>query len=506
MGVNFLKSAGIATLVALSLSPVLASAQTLTLKKNQVYKLSGSLTCGYTASKKKWLPIKKSGKSYVVFKKASSDQKTACSSLLKPSKSISLTKIPDASNILKSAIGASRFGISAVSGTPPTLPEIASSEASSMFWRSGVVDTIATGTPTETQCGEFFSGIVDGESGGYSACYMTQGVGYSMGSIAQSGTSLCYMKNFPTKANQNAGAVRVVSGSLPNNKIEQVFSTPTGSAPRLVKIRAGGGEEESIIYIKVYSEEQNIAQGNQYRYDIWFCDNGPSNPPQEYEQTRVTAGGELITTARHTIEGSGEGFQTVRGFLAQEGSGLVYDSTKERTATYGSITEGDRASNMKSLVVVSSNNEIRSKVREQRGEEAPRFGYSVSSFLGTNVGDLRFLEGAYKESNGMRNFSGATEYRDSLYVAAPSNTYSPELDTIDFASDSFYSSGATLPETKSFSCSASPNITLALDMSAESMIPVSESCEGTRMENLQFCQSETLQAAQERYNSVCNPE
>lgn len=500
---NFLSRSAILSVLLLSFSSH-GIAQNLSLKKNQIFKISSALTCGFVAGKNKWLPIKKVKLNYVLNSKASSGQKSSCDKLLKPSKSLSLTKIPDTTKILKSVANASSRGIhmSAVSGTPPTLPEISALDTSTLFWRSGVVDAIGTGSPSQEQCSEFFNGQSDGQSGGFSACYMTEGIGYSMGSIAQSGTSLCYMKNFPTTANKNAGAVSVTSGSLPGNKMENIFSTPLGGTARLVKVRADSGGEANTIFIKVYSENENVEQGNQYRYDIWFCEDGDTRP-QEFEQTKISAGGELITTAIHSSGDGGTGFSTVKGFLKARGSSLTYDNSKVRTALYGHVQEGERPSNFKSSVVVNADNEIRTKIRDRQGEQPARKGYSVARFLGSTIGDLRFLEGAYKESNEQFSFSGATEYRDSLFVSAPSSAYINELSGVNFTSDSFYDSQVSLPGTLSASCSARADIVLALDMTHEAMAPVQETCEGFRMDNLKFCQSESLSAAQERWQSVC---
>ena len=167
--------------------------------------------------------------------RASQANKSLCQSLLKPSKSASLTQLPEVAELVGASASTSDFSTSAVSGTPPTFSAIISAGADNVFWRSGVIDAIATGSPTAEQCSEIFSSSTEGHSGGFAACYMTQNVGYSLSEIVRAGTTMCYMKNFPTTEVQEAGAIEIVSGSVPGGEISQLFNTPSGSRPRVVK-------------------------------------------------------------------------------------------------------------------------------------------------------------------------------------------------------------------------------------------------------------------------------
>ncbi|MBX7138798.1 MAG: hypothetical protein K1X83_12550 [Oligoflexia bacterium] len=484
-------------------------AETLTLKKNQIYRVSASLSCGYI--RKRWVPVKKSGDSYEVKKGATSSQKDACKALLKPSKSMSLTEFPDSAAILKAAEHVTSVRPSAVSGTPPTLPEIIEGGGTTLFWRPGVVDAIGSGTPSEGQCGEFFNSPIDGESGGYGACYLAEGVGYSISNIASSGSSLCYMRNFPQAASENEGVVSIVSGAFPNGDVTKIFSAPAGAVPRTIKVNVTGFGPEanaggpSTIFFKIYSAEQNATQGNQYKFDLWFCEDGETGRAKEFEQIKVTAGGEYVSSS--TKNGGGQLFSsTVRGFLTRTDGVLEFDTARGRTAAYGGMHEAEEGT-FKSLVSINADNEIRYKVRDQHGSDG-RKGYSISRFQGSGLSDLRFLEGAFKEDHeGQFSFEGGTEYRDTFYASAPDGNYAAEVAAIDFDSDAFYSSDQEIPTTPSaFRCNAAVDLEINLNMAGEAMQAIIGNCESGRIDGeVSFCASEELEAAQQRWTDVCAP-
>lgn len=490
-------------------------AQGVTLKKNQVYKAAAGITCGYFEGKKKWLPVKKVKGLYQLKKGAPALQKNTCKALLKPNRSISLTQFPDASAILSAAAQSGSIGSSTVSGTPPTFSEIVASGGTNVFWREGVIDAVASGSPTQDQCNEFLSGSNDGDSGGFGACYLTEGVGYSLSNIASSGTSLCYMRNFPQKAAENSGIVDVIAGTFPNGGVSKIFSVPAGAAPRLIKVKVVGAgsqaedenEGPSNIIFRIYSAEQNASQGNQYRYDLLFCDDGATGSPTEFEQAKITSGGEYVASTIG-LKNNFKSSSTVRGFLNRVNGTLVFDPSRGRTAVYGGISsEEDREANFKSLVTLNGENEIRFKVREQRGESSLRRGYSVSRFSGDSLANLRFLEGAFEESQeNAFSFEGATEYRDTYYAASPAGNYASELASVDLDADDFYEQGIATPTVPtSASCDVDVDLEITLDMSSEAMQEVAAECETARVDgDVSFCQTEQLQTAQQRWQSVCS--
>jgi hypothetical protein len=472
-------------------------------KKNQVAKVAG-VTCGFAKS---WFPISKSGGKYIKIKSPTSAQKNACKTLVAPTK-ISLSKLPNIAKLASSrASAANSQKIQSVSGTPPTLGEIVRNGPTNTFWRPGVVSSIATGSPTAEQCNEFFTGSSDGQSGGFLSCYMNQNAGYALSEVVRSGTTMCYLKNMPTEAVFRDGGFTITRGTLPTSSVTSLFNTPSGSAPRIIKIALSAGGEDggaSNGIIKVFAENQVASSGDLYKYEMIFCE-GDAREPQEIEKTRITSSGEFISSSFNTSEGGSGNFAgTVRAFLRAEGSGLVFDTSRSRTATSSSTrNEGGSPSSRKSEIIITSSNEIINKEYGIHSDGANK-AYSISRFSGTGMSSLRFFEGAIKQSFSFGEFNGATEFRDNVYVAAPGNSYVTSLSAVDITADSFYSSIPTIPEgTTSISCNTRADIEIAVDMSSEAMGSVAEACEGERIDGIDFCRNNQLSDAQTRYGSVC---
>lgn len=472
-------------------------------KKNQIAKV-GKVTCGFSGS---WFPVKKVGKSFTRIAKPSGAQKTACKSLLVASK-VSLTKLPDLSGIAASG----RASNQTVSGTPPTLAEIISGNSAEIFWRPGVVSSIASGTPSSEQCREFFSGTNDGESSGFLGCYLSYNSGNTLAEVVRAGTTMCYLKNMPTPETLAAGGFRVVRGELPSGGVRALFSTPAGSTTRIVKIglSAGGRDGgESTGIIKIFGANQIAAAGDLYRYEMIFCE-GDSSEPQEVEQTRITSVGEFVSNS-FNVRGGGEGSRfsgTVRAFLRSEDGSFVFDATRDRTAQFvSSQSERGQTVTRKASVVLSSGNEIENKEYAVTPEET-RKAFSVSAYSGVGITGLRFIEGAIKQTFARGDFSGATEYRDTVYAAAPSSRLVSSLDEVDLVRDEFFS-GTPAPQlpSVSLSCDSQADIEVEVAMESDSIQQVTQLCELERLpEGVDFCRTAQLEQAQDRFNSVCSIE
>ncbi len=485
-----------------------AGAANLSLKKNQVAKVSG-VTCGLV--KNSWKVIKKSKKKYILVKNPPTAQRKICNQIVKPSK-VNLANLPDAGNLVRSApstsaiVSANSIGSQSVSGTPPTLSEIITTGPSTIFWAPGVVSSVASGSPTTEQCNEFFNSSSDGSSGGFLSCYMTQSAGYALSEVVRSGTTMCYMKNMPTQEVFRAGGFRVTDGTLPGGNVANLFKTPSGSTPRIVRIvMSGDPEGESKGVIKVFSESQNASSGDQYKYEMVFCDGG-STTPQEVEKTRITSAGEFISSSTNNNSEGGNGVykSTVRAFLRSEGSNLVFDNTRSRTATQaGTGDSPGGAFARKAQVTINGDNEITSKEFDIQGSDV-RKAFSVSRFSGTGMSSMRFFEGAVKQTFSFGDFNGATEFRNSSYVAAPSNSYISALESVDLSTDSFYSGTPTVnAESASVRCNAAADIEITVDMTSDIMQSVTAGCEGERLDGVNFCGSSELQQALSNFNTSC---
>lgn len=462
------------------------------LKKNQLVTVSGKKLCGLI--KNKWTPVKKSGKKYLVDKK----DKSRCKTLLVPTalKKSGLASIPSASSLLKSRAAAASL---AVSGTPPVLKDIPSLGAKNVFWTSGFIDSlIAAPAPSQQQCQEFFTGPSDGLSSGVLGCHAVQGVGYSFQTILEGAKSTCLMKGIPTKANLDAGAVSIIEGSLPNGDISQLFSTPSGAEDRLVKVVIGGfgGQVGQTGFINIHSAKKLAAKGNQYAYNLWFCDDGQTTA-NNYEETSVTLGGEF-KFLNVGVMGPNKFQNEISASLTKIGSSIDFDLTKDRTALATGEFQGN---NFKSSVTVSANNTIATKVKESFNGFS-RSNYGVAAFTGSGLSDFRVQSAALKDALFTEIRQTGIEYRDSVYLSAPNADLVAELAKVDLASDPFYSqSGSVTPDFSDKSCSAGAEVTLSMNFTSPLLQQVFMSCAAEQLQNMDFCRSQELFQVQ----SKCAP-
>ncbi len=474
-----------------------------TLKPAQVQKVSGGLCALFNG--KSWKPAAKVRGKKNTYKSiaGSSSLKRTCKEFYVAKTKLKLSDFPGADGLVAAGASASSIGVSSVSGTPPTISEIASTGAATYFWQDGVLSGIIGGSPTDDQCIQLFSSNTDGQSAGFPGCYMTQETAYVTGNIIQAGNTLCYMKNFPTREVQDGGGFTVASGSLPAGGITQLFAAPA-STPRFVKINISSGQNTQIGVIKIYSQAQNAANGDQYRYDMIFC-HGDDASPTEFEKTRVTLAGEFIARSSSSFggqdESSGHGEGVVRAFLTRVDGDLVFNPELARSAVFTGVNTGFSYKSSMTLV----GDEVTNKVYSVEGG-GTRKGYGVSHIDGTGAGSLRFLEGAYKEENlAFGSFATAIEYRDSKYVAAPSNSYAERLSEVDFGTDSFYDSAPALSDSSApFACNHAVSVEIALDMQSTVMQAVQELCEGERLDGMNFCSDDSIQQAANQYGAVCH--
>lgn len=463
------------------------------LKKGQLVKVSGNQLCGLIKSK--WTPVKKSGKKYVVDKK----NKSRCKTLLAPSslKKSGLAQIPDAGGLVKARTGAAAL---AVSGTPPIIKDIPTLGPKNVFWSGGFIDTLAAAsTPSQEQCQEFFTGATDGSSSGMLGCYAVQGVGYSFQSILEGATSACLMKGFPTKQNLDANAISVVDGSLPNGDITQLFSIPQGAKDRVVKVVISGFGEQGgqTGFIKIHSAKKLGAKGNQYAYNLWFCNDGQASA-NNYEETSVSLGGEFKYLNVNVMENN-KFSNEISASLTKVGSNIEFDLSKERTAASTGEFQG---ASFKSFVTVYPDNTIATKIKENFNGFA-RSNYGVATFTGTGIADFRVQAAALKDVFATQSMQAGLEYRDTLYVSAPAAGPVGELSKVDIATDPFFTQeGSVTPDFSDKSCSADADVTISMNFSSPLLQQVFMACQSQRLEQMDFCRNEELFAAQ----SKCVPQ
>ncbi|MDC0358677.1 hypothetical protein OAO01_07670 [Oligoflexia bacterium] len=492
------------------------------------YNESTKSYCGWP--KTKWLPGKNGKKGFTSynqwkkfykkkgntkkankFAKKHKKNKTYCGGLQAPTDSAdvaSLKDLPSTATLVKAASSAD------VSGTPPTLPAIAQlDDVANLFWQEGIIDALIAGNPTQQQCSEFFGGG-EGESGGHGACFMTQGTGYSFEPVVRAGGSLCYMQNGPTQANLDAGAISLVSGSLPNGDADQIFAAPSGAADRLVQVEVTDPQHGSEkIFINVHSQSKNQDNGNQYAFDLWFCRaNQSGDNPGGYETTKVTTAGAYESTATGDDD-YGKYLSTVTASLAQDADGnVVFDTTKDRTAAVAFEESNNFA--FKANITITSSNQIDVKSYDVFGSQGnqpaqTRKAHAVSSIQGASLLDLLFLAGAFKDAvyqdgNLLHTATGATEFRDTFYAAAPSSTLLDQVKDTDFETGTFFTTAPSLSvDTSAYSCSATPDIVVAMDMGNPVLMQSIQKCEEGMLQNMDFCHSNKIMQAEQNWFSGC---
>lgn len=464
-----------------------------------------SVTCARFSGRTKFIPAKRVRGSVYRKIRSTAARRAACAAISDSNLgNVSLSDLPGADQLVSENASSSNSSILAVSGTPPALPDIPSVGVNSTFFRSGVLDSITAGTASDEQCSELFNSTTDGHSGGVTACYLTQNVGYAFQNILTSGTTLCYMKNAMTNAMLDAGVIARTSGSFPNGNIEDIFSTPSGNSSRLVKISFPGASD--TIFIKVFGANSNSSNGNTYHFQYYSCDGEPS-AVSEIEETFIKTDGRYLSSSSSNSDDRLSSNE-VTAYLTRVAGELTFDGSRTRTASSISQSGSDQ---FKSYLELDSSNVIRNKVYDIFSLNS-RKAYSISKISGTSIAELRFLEGANNEKHvdlsfGTNTYTAGVEYRDSLYVSAPSNTYVSELSDVNIDTDEYYSSIDDVTfDSSGLSCSATPNVAITLNIADPNFAAVQELCEGVRLDGMDFCNSDTeLQQAFNNFNSTCAP-
>jgi hypothetical protein len=424
----------------------------------------------------------------------------ACRSLVSPSAVIGLDKLPGVGKVANSFAKASvRLG--SVVGTPPKLSDIPSMDVSNLFWNDGVVSRISSSTATPDDCNQFYGGTTDGASAGYAGCYMAMATGQIMEEAVRAGTSVCYMRNFPTVG--EAGGVSVTSGSenLPDGDVTKIFESPEGSTARLVKVQISsfpGDEGPGDIFIEVAGQETNNANKDQYSYRMWFCNGGVASGS---EAGRVGKNGKLTLSAEGMIA-PGEGHSvSLNAYLIEEEGELTFNPNLERVLE---LSFSAQSFAQKGRTVFTAQNEI--KTKSYMPNEGIR-SYGVMSFQGSEVADVRFLDGAYKDEKENEPENGievGVEYRTDRYVAAPESNKVKNLRKVDLNSDPFYQEQPLTFDPSAFDCSASADVIVSLNFSTPELLAVGQKCAGESLDNMRFCFGGAVQTAESNFGTACS--
>lgn len=399
-----------------------------------------------------------------------------------------------------------------VSGNPPYLTSIAqSTEVENIFWRPNVVASIAAGVADQTQCSEFFSGSTDGVSSGLQVCELAEGIGFSFQSVVDAETNLCYLKLFPTKKNLRSGGIAITRGrkNLLNNDFTQIFSA--SDTNRTIKIHTPQIDELGIsaqnIFVKIPSTSANKKTDNLYQTQIYFCLDGATEM-SGFNKIAVNNNGRLsIVTSNFSDPVNGIGTtNSIQGYLDASNGTLKWDTSKQRTASIASVQS--LVDKFKSTIKITADNLISIK-RRNLYLSVINQQFSISRFTGADAFTTSFLEGAYKgetiDNEQATVFSGATEYRDTFYAAAPSESLASRVNSSDLTSDSFYASDPEInTDISRYSCTSGADIDLDILPTSQELVAALKPCINNRLSRMDFCaRSPLVTQALQNFSNAC---
>ncbi len=416
-----------------------------------------------------------------------------------------ISSLPSSSSIVSSSSSSSSFSVDpfAVSGTPPTLKEIAALPTiKNLFWRLGIIDAIAS-TPTVPQCGEYFYGMQDGLSGGQAACRMAENVGFSFQSILDGALSVCYMQKFPTAENLSSGGITLVSGKFPNNDVTKVFSIPKNKN-RIVKVNMSDSNGDKLIFVKINSQSKNKSKGDFYKATLWFC-NPNTLQPDGFNIFDIGDNGLFKSITSHNKGGGDKFTSTLKGYLKGTGT-LSFNENFERTALFEREEGG--GGNFKSLIKVKGNY-ITTKSFDTIGNFTNK-SYVKAEISGTDFDDLKFLQGAFKNfrskpGNGEESFTGASEWRTLSYLSSPQNSLIQDVDDFEIDNDDFFlTEGNVDINLTKYSCTTTPDIEVNVDNENSTVAAAIADCSGLQVQGMHFCHDDTqVQNAEQNFFNVC---
>ncbi len=379
-------------------------------------------------------------------------------------------------------------GLQTLSGTPETIAELgASSTLLDTRVFGGLVSTIRTAnSATSTQAQDFWKG--------QGRCMLMQSVGESLGRMLEQGTSMCYMREIP----RQTGAMTVVSGDLadPTTVFDQQ------NADRLVKVQIADSEYGSQnIFIRVHGKS-NLASADDFQITMYEC-NPDTNAIQGYEVLAANKSTGVFTGTGYHSGDWGSGIQTISAFLTVNAAGnVVFDPSKDRSAN--SHWTGNWGTFKGSVTITGDNLMYGKRYNTSIYNSTTNIdkNYAVTSFSGTSMATLRFLEGAFSGVSSWggesHSYSGATEYQNTVYGDVSSGSYLDTVNAYSFGSDPFFTSNLSVvaSDTSGYSCSATADIVVSINMQSSAMQTIQATCEADRFSNYSMCWSNAIQEAQ----------
>lgn len=396
------------------------------------------------------------------------------------------------------------LNLQSVSGTPPTILSLTSSNADTYFWNGLVAAINTAGSATVSQRNQFWGQDTSTPGpGGHGACMMAQSVGESLQRMREAASTMCYMKGMVS-----ASSGVTVTGAAQSDAFNQ------GADDKLVRVdvtnapmdRSSGRPTGSFnVFFKVFGT--NSVTSEVYKYDMWMCNSGTAGEIETLTVNKTT--GEMTSTRTSSRSGRSGGRPTytssdaLTAYLTVDGSGNIsFDRSRSRTAT---STHSGGWGNFKGQIEVTGSDLIYAR-RYFSGTWGVDKNYSLSAFGGTSFSDFKFLQAAYKGKSDpsgpttAHEYDGVTEYRDTFYASVASSDLSAEVDEFNMDTDTFLSSfSAPTFSIGSYTCSDTPDVTVSMDFADTAVAAVGTECnnESTRID-YEMCNSTAVQNAMNR--------
>lgn len=419
----------------------------------------------------------------------------------------SFFEIPDLLAAIESKAVVSPFA-NDVSGIPVSAKGIRALGADRIFWEDGVIAALDESSPSQSECSEFAGLGEDGTSGGLSSCYLIEDTIYPMELFIRSQRHGCYLGRAPSRNAIKSGAVRIISGSLPQQGVEALFDGEKLARTLRAEI-THPTRGELVSYARVHSAAERKEQGNIYAVELWGCADGGSTP-ESHTLIEVDFDGILTLAAKQdSDEGIFEGsFAALLKGDPEES--IDFDVSQPRVLSL-SYQASDSSRILKSHLSLSGDSEIASKIYSQT--DRVRQSFAVHRYTARDLLSYRVYEGAGQfrffdetETELQAGLFG-TEFRRLLYASAPSNRYVSEVQNFVFSEDPFFSESPTLDvDLSSYSCSAPANITISVDLTNVDLEDaVRYPCEVEIPERTDFCSGDdSITAGETNLLSKCS--
>ena len=317
----------------------------------------------------------------------------------------------------------------------------------------------------------------------------------------------CYLSRAATQSNLDGGGISLVGdSSFPGSAVENLFTPPSSSSARVIKLQIRNGDRDSDIFVQIDGTATLATESLDYRVKLYGCDDDPTADPSTFDQISVSSDGSFVASTAGLRDGQIS--ITLRGTVSynSETGEYEYDSSAGNTADIVFINEGSSASNKYNVTVQSGT--IMIKLMEI-GSTSQRNGIAKIGYLG-GVSDLAMTQGGTKWQTLTNNVetessSGGFEYRDTRYASAPSNSFLSDIQSTDFSTDEFYLSNPSFSlDTSDFSCGTIPDVTVQIDMSSSTMQAIQDECEGFIPTNTRFCESDAIDDAETGFETNCS--